>query len=118
VCWGLTGLCSHTSEQIRIEDLASRTLRVATGKISEVQQPDWEFRQETEQADQTFSALHLPLFETTPGFETLVIVFYDPAKLIPADALGNLAQASSWLPRSPASIPRALPRQESALPTP
>jgi hypothetical protein len=32
----LIGQCCHNGEQIRIEDLASRTLRVATSKIPQL----------------------------------------------------------------------------------
>ena len=48
-----------------------------------------------EPPDQTLGALHLALFEMAPGFETVVIVFHDPAVFIPPDVLGIPVQAPS-----------------------
>ena len=90
IAWGLTGLCCHKGEQVCIEDLVSRTLRLTAGQIPQVQQTDCQWRQQPQQADQTVSALDLTRFETAPRFETLVVVFHDPAVLIPPDALPGL----------------------------
>ena len=88
----LTGLSGNNGEQVGIEHLASGTLRVSTCKVSQVQQTDCQRRQQAQQADQAGGGLHLALFETASSFETLVIVFHDPAVFIPPHPLPGLLE--------------------------
>jgi hypothetical protein len=75
---------SKTSCAGRSGALRARSLRRSKRTASGDNKP--------EPPDQTVSALHLTFFETAPGFETLVIVFHDPAVLIPPDALPGLLE--------------------------
>jgi hypothetical protein len=117
-CRRLTRLCGNNGKQIGFDGLVSRTLRFPSGKVSQVQQTHGQCRQQPQQPYQALSALDLALFQPASRFERLQILLHDPAVLIPPDALGILARASSWRPRSTESTPTALLRRESALPRP
>jgi hypothetical protein len=93
LCGSLTSLCSNNGEQIGFEDGVRGTLRFSAPQVSQVQQTNSQGREVAQQADQTIGALHLALFETASGFETLVIVFHERAVLIPPDAPGIPARA-------------------------
>ena len=86
----LIGLCSYHCKELGIEHLTSATLRLSTCQVAQLQQTDGQRRQQAQQADQTIDTLHLALFETASGFQTLVIVFYNPAMLIPSHPLPSL----------------------------
>jgi hypothetical protein len=88
----LTGLRSHHGKDIRIQNLRGRLLWFSTGKISQLQQAHCQRRQEAEQTLQPINTLHLALFEMASRFQTLVIVFHDPAVFIPMHALAGLLQ--------------------------
>jgi hypothetical protein len=70
----LARLSGHNNEQIRIEQRMSGTLRVSTCQVAQLQQTDCQWGQQAQQTDQTVGTLHLTLFETASGFETLMIV--------------------------------------------
>jgi hypothetical protein len=118
-CGRLTSLSSNNGEQIGFEDGVRRALRSLSGKISQLgasAQPG-----ETTSPSLRIKRSALCTWRSSrrhPVLRRLQIVLHERAVLIPSHSLGIPAQGSSWGPRSPESIPRALLQQASALPTP
>ena len=89
----LTSLRGHYGEYVSIQNLLSGSLRLPARQVAQLQQTNGQRRQEAQQAFQTVNRLNLALFEMAAGFETLMIVLYDPAMLIPIHSLPGLFQS-------------------------